>query len=99
MYDDFEPDHVSPVRQEGPAPFVSPQSNVDPYGYPTTNYYGQQPYHMQLAGYSMPPQQQQQQQQQQPAYQPYPAYQMQPGVLNLNFFSLFDSFLFVKHEI
>jgi hypothetical protein len=88
MYDDFEPDHVSPVRQEGP--FVAPQSNLDPYGYPTTNYYGQQPYHMQLAGYGMPPQQQQLQQ---APYQPYPAYQMQPG-LHLKITVWFVSILF-----
>ena len=97
MYDDFEPDHVSPVRQEGPAPFVSPQSNVDPYGYPITNYYGQQPYHMQLAGYSMPPQQQQQQQQ--PAYQPYPAYQMQPGFLKFKLFLLTVSFILIGKTV
>ena len=77
MYDDFEPDHLSPTRREGPA-FTSPQpAAMDPYGvaYPTTNYYGQQPYQMQVGGYNMPPQPQMQQ-----PYQPYP---MQPGKVKI----------------
>ena len=90
MYDDFEPENLSPVRQEGPA-FTSPQP--DPYPAYPTNYYGQQPFHAQLAGYKnlhQPQQQQQQQQQQQhqqqqQMQQPYNPYQMQPGTISNKF--------------
>jgi hypothetical protein len=81
MYDDFEPDHLSPTRKEGPA-FTSPQpaAAMDPYGMAyNTNYYGQPPYQMQVGGYGVSQPQMQQPQMQQP-YQPYP---MQQGETNL----------------